>query len=546
MNPFEQFLRRLFGGGLPPTVMEEERQAANLGKTAENMPKMAKELGKAALNSYKQRAQDLQTLANQQVFGQFPLSDFGDVQSPRQAQRDLALDILSAGAGTGMRVGADLLSSAPAVGTTTATRIIPEWLRSSSDYANQKEVIREQLLESFRRSRHPLEGQTPSRRIYHSSRGIFEAPTLDPARQGAGVGDFWQGTGAAYVAESPQVRDYYRNLLYRNNQQDYKLPSGKVIRDPNLKLDEIIKRLENKISDANKKLYADYSDENIKEAAALNKQLSAAINRRVAWSDLMAVDPWISESAADNFAIAKNDYIKNYEALNSTPKEAKELRKIYKDRLKDAETELDEAQKQISAIVKQRSKEPRVTSYSGYFYANPDELFNLNLPITIQPSAERIIAGLNELPVGSGNRGFVLPEERVGDALIRNQIQHMAEPNLSSTNSNAMIVSGQHPGGWSSYRSDFTAATPWQVMEALKDKGIVGNQYLDRNSFEAIFSPQGAVNPTYNYVVTDPSRLRFTDLFSTANPFGPLSFAMQALQNEREKKDAKAPKASKK
>lgn len=81
-------------------------------------------------------------------------------------------------------------------------------------------------------------------------------------------------------------------------------------------------------------------------------------------------------------------------------------------------------------------------------------------------------------------------------------------------------------------------ATPWQTMEALKSKGIVGNQYLDRRSLEAAISPEGTANPTSNYVVTDPSRLRFTDLFAAA-PFG---MAMQALQNEQEKKNAAKPR----
>jgi len=538
MNPFEQFLRRLFGGGLPPSVIEEERQATNLGTAAKNMPKVAKELGKSFVDSYKQRAQDLQTLANQSVFPQVPLSDFETVQSPVQAQRDLALDVLSAGAGTGLRVGADILSSAPAVGGSVARNALPKWLQSSAEYANEKEALKHQLLMDLIRNRHPLEGTTPMRRIYHSSRGVFKAPALDPTRQGAGVGDFWQGTGAAYVAESPQVRDFYRNMLARD-QTDYKLPSGKVVKNPNQKLDEIIKKMESNLTDAERRLYDDYSDENIKEVADLKDQLAGAINRRIAWANPVA--SYIPSISSSELAEAKANYADLYDSLRKFPKDRET-----KLELKRAGERLAQIQKDLTRNISQRPKDPFVTSYSGFFYANPDELFNLNLPITIQPSAERIIAGLNELPVGNRDKGLVLPEEGVGDALVRQQRNNMAEPNVSSTNSNEMIVSGQRLGGWASYRPDFTTATPWQVMEALKDKGIVGNQYLDRKSFENILGPQDIKNPTYNYVVTDPSRLRFTDLFGSANPFGPVSMAMQTLQKEQEKKNAKAPKASKK
>lgn len=540
MNPFEEWLQKILAK--PPKKEEEKNmwmdaisRALMTAVAASSRAPMegANVLGQA----YGDRNRQLMQAASQamQPGANVPLSDYG-VAPQNTAQRDLALDVMSAGAGSGMKVGAELLSSAPAVGKASLLSNLPKWLQPSIEYNTEKELLREKLVDEFRRLRHPMEGQAPARRIYHSSRGIFEAPTLDLARQGAGVGDFWQGTGAAYVAESPQVRDYYRNLLAKS-QLDYQLPSGKIIADPSTSLDKIITKLENRLDAAKRRLYDNYSDENIKEVATLQQQYNGAINRRVEWAQSNAVDSWLPEIASRDLADSRKTIEELLQRIAQNPDD-----KFARTEFKSALKQFNFRQKELNSKLMARAVDPRVTSYSGFFYANPDELFNLNLPIAQQPAAERIIAGLNELPVGTsaevGEFGVVLPGERVGDAMVRQQASHLAVPNLSSTAGNEMIISGQRGNSWSARRPEFTSATPWQTMEALKSKGIVGNQYLDRRSLEAAVSPEGIANPTSNYVVTDPSRLRFTDLFGAANPFSPLGTAMQALQNEQEKKNA--------
>jgi hypothetical protein len=88
---------------------------------------------------------------------------------------------------------------------------------------------------------------------------------------------------------------------------------------------------------------------------------------------------------------------------------------------------------------------------------------------------------------------------------------------------------------------------PFAIVDALRDQGIVGTKYADgisrRNFLANITDPEPA---TFNYTVFDPSRIQFTEAYGSANPFGPVSMAMQTLQKEQEKKNAKAPKASKK
>jgi len=407
---------------------------------------------------------------------------------------------------------------------------IPSWLESSAGYAGRKAELKEKLINAFRNLRHPLEGEITPKRIYHSSRGIFEAPTLDPSRQGAGVGDYWQGTGAAYVTELPAVRDYYRNVLAKSSRgDDIKLSSGKVIGNPISRIEELVNDLRREALD----LHRDYSANNNLESLGKYRKLRSRITdlerRYDAW--LGARTDEDEASLSELITRLKEEYLDTYRKLQN-PNLDKSDRRDLTVYLRATNDEINKYQKRLARPSSVKPDEPRVTSYSGFFYANPEELFNLNIPVAQQPAAARVTAALNELPVGSNESGVLLPGERVGDALIRQQETFLPTPNITATNANEMIVSGQRGTGWSGARPSFTSATPWQVMEALKDKGIVGNQYLTRNDFESILSGNPLTNPSYNYVVTDPNRLRFTDLFAAA-PFG---MAMQSLREEQEKK----------
>lgn len=240
MNPFEEFLRRLFGGGPPPTMRAEEEEAARMPRVARNMPSVAADIGKSFVDAYKQRSLDLQDLANRQAGGAFglyqPLSDYGE--DPRaaelaRAQRDLALDVLSAGAmGPATSASMGMLSSAPGIGGSTVRNAgidVLARLRQNPLFANVREIdpslatylqfgatvpearaVLNEILQG-RALRPEILGvqQIP---VGHSSPHFFLDPRIDPATARTGEGHQLWGPGL-YVFENPATGESYRQSL---------------------------------------------------------------------------------------------------------------------------------------------------------------------------------------------------------------------------------------------------------------------------------------------------------------------------------------------
>ncbi len=418
------------------------------------------------------------------------------------------------------------------------TKVIPSWLETSN-FFKDKAALKEQIQELTRSFRHTMEGKAKERKVFHASKKLFPEATLDETRQGAGVGDFWQGTGAAYVAEAPGVNKYYRNVLGKQNAEEViVLPSGKIVINPAEQLRSIHDAwLESELNNP---------------SATFGPRFDAAMNAAKYWRRLTNTPEYSNISSVRDPAGILEDYRKQYVKFSRRLKTFDEantgkLNEPQRDRRAEIKENMAFYLKKYndaSAASKRPilTSIPRSVSYEGSFFANPDELFNLNIPLRAQPAGEKITAALNELPVGPRVQEYA-DGMRVGDYLQAQQSQLRDTPSLASSTINEMIVSGQNPNNaWAGYRPEITDASPWQVMEALKGKGIVGNQYLDKGSMNAFMRQETPTNPTNNYVVTDPSRLRFTDLFAAA-PFG---MAMQTLQQEQEKKNAKASKPSKK
>lgn len=629
MNPFEEFLRRLFGGGPPPTAIEEERQAAGMGRAAQTMTDVSRSLGKSFAEAYAQRTRDLQDLAMQQVRGaNAPLSDMTAPSS--QAQRDLALDVLGAGAGAGMRVGTELLSSVPGVGQSTLRNAALDRLARSRifqvspdskfadeswrQYGNTLEEARANLSAALaRRQLNPEIAAVQQIPVGHSSPFFYEVPEITRRTMETGEGASLKGPGL-YVADSPDVYEgHYRKTLAR--------PTGPATVLGGLPLDyRNIKNLSRKLLEASVGSGAGYGglpEEDWRKAAMLNNltdKMEADFvrsvkfpknpnevlaeresNRRYIASLLkqkqnlenqlniistakknprQAFQLWYDTIADD--LDKRNLFTERY--YSSDPQRVQEENMKYAqqaferfvDRSKTNETflkrDLTRVTKryrgQVEGFVGNLGRrlnisypERIVATYEGVLGANPNELLHLDRPFFGLEGADlqRVMDAFKNFGTPSGSRGnladaylasmeetmrgvpqmspMTLAEwQAPGNRAMRDLFRD-ASRNISNVNVNAL----KGYGPYTEYSS--LANEPFDILDALRDQGMVGTKYADagsrRNFLAPVIDPEEA---TFNYTVYDPRRIQFTQAYAAANPFAPLSTTMQALRNEKEKK----------
>lgn len=618
MNPFEEFLRRLFGGGPPPTAMEEERQAAGMGRAARDLPGMVRDIGKSFAEAYAQRTRDLEDLAMQQVRGSVPLSDMTAPSS--QAQRDLALDVLGAGAGAGMRVGTELLSAVPGVGQSTLRNAALDRLAQSRifqvspqsqfadeswrRYGNTLEEARANLSAALaRRELNPEIAAVQQIPVGHSSPFFYEVPEITRRTMETGEGASLKGPGL-YVADAPAVYDgHYRNTLARFTESptilgglplDYQnirdlswnMPGSgrKLSPEAEKRLNKLKERME---KDYNSQIR--YSGDASSSIDAARQRIDRLIQERnksrstLLILDLVKKDPekafrlW-RESIAQPYQLESSFYARRYadDPVAYAEQNAKEteyhfkrfvdynkdrvtqLRKIdqsnakrYKRALEDYNESVSRAQSRLNI-----SYPPRiVATYTGTLGANPNELLHLDRPFFGLEGADlqRVMDAFKNFGTPSGGRGnladaylasmeetmrgvpqmspmtlaeWQAPENRAMRDLFRD-----ASRNISNINVNALKGYGPYTG----YSS--LANEPFDILDALRDQGMVGTKYADaasrRNFLAPIVDPEES---TFNYTVYDPRRIQFNRAYGAADPFGSLSTAMQALRNEKEKK----------
>lgn len=631
MNPFEEFLRRLFGGGPPPTAMEEERQAANMGQAARDLPGMARSIGKSFLDAYKQRAVDLQDLAMQNPIagGGLPLSDMGGQADPRlaQAQRDLALDVLSAGAfGGASQMGGALLSSAPGVGQSTARNAALDRLAQSRifqvspdtkfsgdswrQYGNTLEEARANLSAALaRRQLNPEIAAVEQIPVGHSSPFFYEVPEITRRTMETGEGASLKGPGL-YVADAPAVYDgHYRNTLarftgaptvlgglpldYKN--LDYLWWSGEPGQPSRARLEQLRKTMQ---QDYNTQIRFAASGDRTSDLARARAWLEkGAKNRDRKQSSIVAIK--VAEKSPDEaFQLWKNkiahpgelesDYVNARYAnspgdlMEQNEKYARKNFEAFVEYYKSRSNELQEDAKRATASYKrdlaryneavsggQRplniSYPPRiVATYEGLLGANPNELLQLDRPFFGLEGADlqKVMDVFRNFrsPVTSGS-SFIRGGRRV--PLDREYLKNMEQavaglPQLSPmtlaewqtsgnranrdllreashnvANINVNALKGYAPS------AQYTALAnePFDILDALRDQGMVGTKYADaasrRNFLAPIVDPE---ETTFNYTVYDPRRIQFNRAYAAADPFGSLSTVMQAMRNEKEKK----------
>ena len=420
----------------------------------------------------------------------------------------------------------------------------------NSEYDNfmtRKAEIRDYL---HSKPKHPLDGNTQPRQIYHGTKALFEEPDPNIGKF-TGAGDQWQGHGL-YLAGARPVAEYYKGLTGKDIDLNRFMGRNFNVDEFDKTLDRVIGRLNSKVIPTYKNNFASFLPEDEKMVDALN-----SMGRRI------HNDPFSSVSSSFESLTATKDWVKN--AFKDLEKQKKRLGKVH-ERVSNFRSELikqgideellDKSSKEIDKYINNTMNyaDPRVvllqlykdskTSfleerdllkyikgdideytkilslhqspfshknktgklhekvsnlYSGKFFANPDELFNLDLPFDAQPSSERIKGALSQF---SQNPRIspMLPARNTYENFANMMKQKSGEDYFR----NSSLMRYGDVG--------FSDVTPEHLAYALKDKGIVGNSYLNRNAREAGVPPRSALDTQTNFVANDPSRVDFRDI----------------------------------
>lgn len=330
----------------------------------------------------------------------------------------------------------------------------------------------------------------PLIQLEHSTPYLFEEPKISREVAGKGAGDYWQGPGL-YGTEVPEVARHYRSET-AFIPQVFRLPSGIVIdRDALMRQGEKF----------------DIDDP---RNAALNNLLQIS-------------SEYYDNPEAVQKALARAQETVRFRMSKLAKEKNPERRAELREALRDAQESLGSMGQYLDVRGQPRLGErvPMETHQATYrlqFAASPDELFNLQRPITDQPSSERLLAALQT--VSTARPG----ETALDRALQVERTGTRSGWRPSPYEANELLV-GNKPGG-----SDvFADIDPFELMQAMNAKGIVGNQYLTRLAAESPNLPQ-----TYNYVIQDPRRVRLTDVWAAA----PLGLALQRAELERPAADS--------
>lgn len=417
-------------------------------------------------------------------------------------------------------------------------KFVPKFMREENvvDFAKAKEELGEFLRDRLiKGGRHPLEGQKQRIDFRHSTNRLFKDPVVEPSVASGGAGDQWQGQGF-YITEEPKVADFYRSITGREIPPQFQFASGGGAINLN--------RLDNFISDLNDKAFSKHfswlnelrrklkegTNPKFDEAPLGMKTIPEYITKRMKEIDALGDHPPKGESP--------------FEYRNKRAALVRELRAnldYYNTMARDWQNN-----QRYGGMLKEVPSQRAAATYSGNFYANPDELFDLQLPLDQQPSSQRLLGALNEFNYG-------ILRQPLGDYLAAAQ-QGTGNPQAVYDINESLVRHGKDvnpsvtqgpelpPFKWMKLPTNVQNALldvepnqrvsqtldPWKVMEALRDKGIVGNKYLTR------YAAEGLVPPSHNYVVTDPSRVRLNDVWAAF-----LAAGLPSLLSQQKKDDPK-------
>jgi hypothetical protein len=202
-----------------------------------------------------------------------------------------------------------------------------------------------------------------------------------------------------------------------------------------------------------------------------------------------------------------------------------------------------------------------VATYEGLLGANPNELLHLDRPFFGLEGADlqKVMDAFSNFDTPLGTNPFGGARERLDREYLKNMEQAVAglpqlspmtlaewqasgnranrdllrEASRNVANINVNAIKGYTPSAQYSTLTN----EPFDILDALRDQGMVGTKYADaasrRNFLAPIVDPEES---TFNYTVYDPRRIQFNRAYGAADPFGSLSTTMQAMRNEKEKK----------
>lgn len=480
------------------------------------------------------------------------------------------IDALSAAQG-GRYGEAALLGGAAmlpgAIGSIRKSDPLGWFLQSKINPANTTQAFEEtkrnlqELIRADARTPHPLEGKVRKFDLQHSTSAFFSQPELRRVERSTGMGDQWQGQGALYATESPAVTAFYRDQTgSKVPQLTVDLPHLRVKFD----VGALKARLLQQRDDYRKSLFDIEDPVEAKQVQAKIAELQSTINM-VNKSTGNEMDPFTSRNLLNKMLpTLRAQYVDNLakaEKLRETitPEMRQEFETLINARRVAMEQggyfPFTERARELSDLIQSathaqqtaretlqlynnvqrmategrrisRGTVPLQNTYEIDFFANPDELYNLGRPIDQQKAAQRLVAGLNEFTVPSGAPAGGTP---LGDHLAWMQSRYprvMGRDKIYDLNE---VILGNNPHNqFTALRPTLTDADQWQVMEALRSKGIVGNRYLTRFAAENPTTPQHS-----NFVITEPSRAKFVDLWSIL-PFAAAGAATAGAMNREQ------------
>lgn len=385
------------------------------------------------------------------------------------------------------------------------------------------EILKSQIKDFFRNSpAHPLEGsgigEIP---VQHGSPRLWQEPDA-LANLSKGAGDQWQGVGeAGYWAgnkpnEISPVAEHYKTSGASLKPADIAL--GKSSADKNL-LDGFLYRLihnsglgniTGRAAKLKDKVYLSQFDKTL-DNADQRAAMVVAQRRKGHYSTdidygLAELEPKLKEagiSLKDLFSLRDN---RNVFGPYVTADHPDLWDKVRKAGIKLPELEYLFGQMSSKKMTRNdmnfhanfiRSKpgfkavrETLPSIYQGKFFANPDELYQMDKSIDSQPAKEKIEAALRTLGGKPWNRSTTAYGDN--EELLRY-------------------------GGFNTYNPQYLKnENPLTVAQIMKAAGVKGNTYLNEGSRQSDpFSLDVVKNPeAYNYVINDNKRLKLTDLLA--------------------------------